>query len=498
MVGYPGTSPGAELGRWIEARGIGGVKIFGWNAQDTQILASTIKTLQEASLGRKGAIPLLVATDQEGGWIRHVKGRSSESPGNMALGATGSASDSYRAGYFIGKELAVLGIRMNFAPVVDLATDPSSDIIGPRAFSQDPGEAARLGLAFARGSLAAGVIPTAKHYPGHGATPFDSHGVLPEIEVDQETFRARELAPFAFLAERKVPAMMSGHLAFPLIDPSRQPASLSRRLIQEELRDRLGYGGLLVTDDLHMAGATGDSSLAQAFEDAVRAGNDMILLSVTPDLEGGLWRRLLSLYREDEGFARRVREAALRVLETKIAYLKPLGRQALLPSPQDAKVRLPDPEAQTFFLDLARRSATLIQGKENLPFAPKGSILVAGPYDSFLRLGAKAYPGARTFKLRSGDQMEEFRRQLAGADGVLLCIAGESQRKYAAAALDKGIPTAIVSVLSPYRVRDLGRAEAIVAVYHYAEICLQAGLEVLKGTLRPRGELPLELKGKGK
>lgn len=496
MVGYPGKAPSTELVTWIQKRGIGGVKIFGWNAEDTEILSATIASLQGSALGSEKGIPLLVATDQEGGWIRHVKGRTSESPGNMALGAVGSSLDAYWAGYFIGKELALLGIRMNFAPVVDLATDPSSEIIGPRAFSDDPALVGRLGLAFARGTLAAGVIPTAKHFPGHGATPLDSHGILPEISIDLDTLRNRELSPFAYLSDHRVPAVMSGHLSFPKISGFGSPASLSRDIIHGELRGFLGFEGLVITDDLYMSGASGELSITETCEKAIRAGNDMLLLSVTPEVDGALWRHLLNLYREDREFATQVREAATRVLEAKIAYLKPLGPKALIPSPESARARLPNLEAKVFFADLARRSATLIQGKGALPFKPEGKVLLAGAYDRFLALGLKAYPGAQTMKIRSPGQLEEFIRRMGQVDAVVLCISSESHRAFAYAARDKGLPLAVVSVLSPYRARDLEFATAIVAVYHFAEICLAAGFEVLEGKLSPRGILPIDMEGR--
>ncbi len=314
MVGYRGTEPPPELLSWIEKRGLGGVKIFGWNAEDTTALARTIAVVQNRSLATARGIPTLVATDQEGGWIRHVKGRTSESPGNMAIGATSSSKDAYLAGYHIAVELRSLGIFMNFAPVVDIATEPSSGIIGPRAFSSDPATVARLGQAFARGTLAAGVLPTAKHYPGHGATRRDSHGVLPVIDVDKATFRARELLPFAWLSRDHIPAIMSGHLAFPAVANDGTPASLSGYFIEKRLKHELGYRGLVITDDLYMVGAIGEGTILEAAIRAIAAGNDMILLSTAPAASGSLWTGLKDKYGKDATFRTRVRDAAARVL----------------------------------------------------------------------------------------------------------------------------------------------------------------------------------------
>jgi beta-N-acetylhexosaminidase len=500
MVGYSGTTPTKTLMDWIGLQGIGGVKIFGWNASDTSVLAQSIRTMQEASLEHAGSIPLLIATDQEGGWIRHVKGSTSESPGNMALGAVGSVQDAYKAGFFIGKELATIGIHMNFAPVVDIATNPDSGIIGPRAFSDDPALVAKLGAAFARGSLAAGVVPTAKHFPGHGATDLDSHGTLPEIDIDYKTFAGRERSVFAYLVKEGIPAIMSGHLAFPRLAGSSVPASLSYDLIETELRKKLGFDGLVITDDLYMAGALRGDTLSEVCEKAIRAGNDMILLSSTPDPQGLLWKKLLGLYRSDESFRVRVQQAAKRVLTVKFKYLKPQGRKAMVPDPGDVKRLLPDPGARVFFAELAQRSASVIGTKENLPFKAKGkgSLLIAGPFDSFIAIGKKHYPGAKSFKFSyrpetsaTFKELEAFNARLEEASAVIVCVANRAGLQFANLAHSRGIPVAIISVLSPIHVRHSTWAEAVVAVYHYADICLEAGFKILTGSIRSTSKVPL-------
>jgi len=501
MVGYAGSSPSSSLMRWVETWGIGGVKIFGWNAEDTTALADAIATLQKKALARKPSIPLLFATDQEGGWIRHVKGRTSESPGNMAIGATGSDRDAYRAGYFIGKELRALGITMNFAPDIDIATNPDSTIIGPRAFSDDPTLVARLGMAFARGSLAAGVIPTAKHYPGHGATPKDSHGSLPVIDIDEATFLKRELLPFASLAREGVPAIMSGHLAFPRITGTLEAASLSRTMIEGYLRGKLRYKGLVITDDLYMTGALGSDSILDTCVKALMAGNDMILLSSAPDLDGALWKGLLARYRDEAPFRERVREAAGRVLAMKLGYLRPLGEKGLVPDAAAVARLLPDPEAQAFFRDLARRSVSLVGAGGSLPFLPKGKVMIAGPFGTFVSIGRAKYPNSASFQFSyrpensaSREELDNFKASLAGCDAAIVCVANRAGLQFATIAHDAGLKVAIVSVLSPVHAGHSSWASAIVAVYHYASICLEAGFDALLGKIPASGHVPLAAK----
>lgn len=497
MLGYPGKDAPPELLSWIAKRGLGGIKVFGRNAEDSRALASAVSKFQKTSLQQELSIPLLVATDQEGGWIRHVKGRSSESPGNMAIGATASSRDAYLSGFYLGRELRALGITMNFAPVLDLATAPESSIIGPRAFSDDPVLAARLGIAWARGSIAAGVIPTVKHFPGHGATVLDSHGILPRIDIDQSTFLRRELYPFEQAVKAGLPAVMSGHLAFTQISGS-EPASLSRQMIGGFLRERLGFDGLVITDDLYMEGALDGDGILETCLKAIRAGNDLLLLSSAPTEDGKLWKGLLAALKEDQSLRTVIELSVRRILALKSAYLREGGRDSLIPDPEAAVNALPDADAQVFFADLARRSVSVIGRGAELPFAPRGSVLIAAPFGEFLSLGRERYPNSRGFSFsfrpeRSAkpEELEAFKKALSGCAGAIVCVANRAGMQFATLAHEQGVQVAIISVLSPIHAAHSPWSKAALAVYHYASVCLEAGLDVLAGRLKPQGRVPL-------
>ncbi len=497
MLGYPGKEAPAELLEWIARRGLGGVKIFGRNAEESDVLARAVAEFQKAAFSQELSIPLLVATDQEGGWIRHVKGKSSESPGNMAIGATGSSKDAYLSGFYLGRELRTLGITMNFAPVLDLATVPESSIIGPRAFSDDPAQTARLGIAWARGSMAAGVIPTAKHFPGHGATSLDSHGILPKIEIEKSVFLRRELYPFEQAVRSGLPAVMSGHLAFPQISGD-EPASLTQEMIQGMLRDRLGFEGLVITDDLYMEGALDGAGILETCLKAIRAGNDMLLLSTAPSQEGALWKGLLRSLREDEALRAMVEASVRRILALKMSYLRGGGKDSLIPDPAMVEMSLPNAKAQRFFADLARRSVSVIGRQAELPFAPQGRVLIAAPFSEFISLGKKGYPDSRGFAFSyrperdaKPEELKAFEKALSGCAGVIVCVANRAGMQFATLAHERGVEVAIVSVLSPIHAAHSSWSKAVIAVYHYAPVCLEAGFEVLTGKLKPSGRVPL-------
>ncbi|GMO46387.1 MAG: hypothetical protein Pg6C_08170 [Treponemataceae bacterium] len=255
MFGWAGAEPSDLLNYWVLDRGLGNVKIFGWNTDDTTLVARAVNSLQQKAQSGRFKIPLFVATDQEGGWIRHVKGNTTITPGNMAIGASGYPVDAWMSGYYIARELRALGINMNFAPTVDLYTNFDSSVIGPRSFGDNADFAGILGSSFAAGCLAAGVLPTAKHFPGHGDTGIDSHGNLPIIDIDAATLYSRELVPFKYLIAEKIPAIMSAHLSFPRIEPLGAPSSLSKKILTDMLRGDLGFEGLIITDDIMMNGA---------------------------------------------------------------------------------------------------------------------------------------------------------------------------------------------------------------------------------------------------
>jgi beta-N-acetylhexosaminidase len=500
MMAYPGDAPGSLLFDWIEKRALGGVKIFGWNAEDSTQVARSVAAIQSSALRTRLGLPLLVATDQEGGWIRHIKGATTITPGNMAIGASGRPYDAYESAYLIGKELSALGVNMNFAPSVDLATKPKSYIIGPRAFSDDPQVAAALGSAFVRGLTDAGVIATAKHFPGHGDTEADSHGVLPVIKVDEKTLWDRELLPYRVLAAEGIPAIMSGHLSFPLIESDGMPASLSPYFMKVILRQKIGFKGLAVTDDLAMNGAgEAAGSISEACVKAVEAGNDLLLISQLLTTDDPSWKRLLAAYRERPAFRARAREAATRVIETKLKYLKPKGRAAQIPDLSLLAAKVPDPQAASFFAEQAYRSVTALK-PAGLPFAPKGRLLVAGPFKEFLDAAAETYPKAASFRFSyepegaaQGSELKAFKLALADADSVLVCVANEAGMDFAEAAHEEGKRVAILSAQSPAPLSKAAWAESAVAVYSYSRESLRAGLAVLSGAAKAQGRLPLRL-----
>ncbi len=506
MLAWGRDEPSGEIMRWIRERNVGGVKIFGWNGEHLPTLTRSIEQMQRASIATRYGIPLFTATDQEGGWVRHVKGGTLITPGNMAIGASGLPYDALMTGQYIGMELRALGINMNFAPTVDVYINPEAHVIGPRAFSSDPRDTAILGLAFFRGMERTGVVATAKHFPGHGNATGDSHGVLPVIDDDFETLWNRDLLPFRTLIREGVPAVLGGHLSFPQITGVGTPATLSRFFNIHILRERLDFRGLIITDDMYMGGALvyaqrNNWSFAELIKEAILAGNDVIMLSRTPDFNGAIWNTLINAYREEDEFRRRVDESVRRVLEVKIAYLIPGWRVPLLPNWREIGNYLRQPAAREFLLDQSARSVTLLNS-ENLPHrpGPRERVLLVGKNPVFLSEGRRFYPGAGELLLSGTDfylplraDRERFLQVARDYDTVIFLLSDPNTLQLLQSAEHLPQRVIVYSILTPIYLQELPWVQDAIAVYGWGQESFEAGFSVLRGDFEPVGSLPIRM-----
>lgn len=499
MFGWAGAEPDDLLYQWVGGRGLGSVKVFGWNTDDINLVAKSISSLQRSAASRRFKIPLFVATDQEGGWIRHVKGETAVTPGNMAIGSSGYPVDAWYSAYYISREIKALGINMNFAPTVDLFTNHDSTIIGTRSFGDDPKNAGILGAAWANGSETAGVIPTVKHFPGHGDTQYDSHIHLPEIEIDFETFENRELVPFKYLIKENVPAVMSGHLSFPKIDKSGAPASLSKYFLTELLRNQLGFEGLIITDDMMMNGATTYAgSVSSAFRMAIEAGNDIVISSTTARLGESLWTNNLALMDSDLDFLERVQDAAYRVIKAKLDYFKGGNAAPLYPNASTISNYIPDKDGKKFFLEQACRSISVYK-KTYLPLKNEdaGRVLLCGSMNSFFDEGKKRYSnnGIFTYHLEMGPnetawRSEDIKNYTAGYDTIIILVNNERSATVAKSLKDCGKKIVVFSIMTPTYSFDLDFADDILLGYSWSDYTIQAMFGALAGEFEPKGKLP--------
>src|SRR5665648_11625 len=264
-----------ELIKQIDQFQVGGV-IFMQGGPLAQ--ANICNKLQQAS-----NIPLLVAIDAETGLGFRLDSTLSY-PVQMALGAITNDTLIYRMGFEIGEQCRRIGIHMNMAPVSDINVIPDNPIINFRSFGEDRNQVARKSWLYAQGMQDAGVLATAKHFPGHGDTQTDSHYDLPVIDQTKKELDSLELFPFAYLIDKGIGSVMTGHLQVPALEPNNKvPATLSSRIIQNKLKKDLGFEGLVITDAMNMKGVSNLYSSAESSVKALKAGNDMI--EIVPRLD---------------------------------------------------------------------------------------------------------------------------------------------------------------------------------------------------------------------
>lgn len=315
VVSVTGTEPDYYIEKMIQERNVGGVLLFGYNMQSGVQTQTLVDSLQGLALGTEPAIPLFVAVDQEGGEIASAPWVTPQPPA-AEIGARGNLEEVRRVSEQIGTELREVGVNTNFAPIVDTGFGAA---IGVRSYGEDPALVSQMGAAAVEGFEEAGVVSAAKHFPNHGVATVDSHVGFPVVEHDLETILSYDLPPFRAAVEAGVPMVMVGHLVYPAID-SERPASLSPQAIRL-LREELDFDGVVVTDDLSMAAASGEGSPAEAAVAAVKAGNDLMILSGSAQEQADAYEAVLAAIESGEIPEEQVKRSVARIVKTKLNYI---------------------------------------------------------------------------------------------------------------------------------------------------------------------------------
>jgi beta-N-acetylhexosaminidase len=311
-IGFDGKSLPASPLRWLAGRQVGGVVLYARNIESPAQVRSLCREIRSAA-GRGNPLPL-IAVDQEGGRVARFK----EPPFTWFPPARACSLFCCRnealaegVGAATAAELRAVGIDVNFAPVLDVDSNPANPVIGDRAFSDDPAVAAALGIAFAKGSLSRGVLPVGKHFPGHGDTSADSHKELPVVRAGKRTLLLRELLPFRRAARAEIPALMTAHVMYPALDHA-LPATLSRKILHDLLRKRLRFHGTIISDALEMKAIADRYGIGEAAVLAVTAGCDVVLVCRGEEVQAETIDRLAREALDRPTFRRAVAAAAVR------------------------------------------------------------------------------------------------------------------------------------------------------------------------------------------
>lgn len=272
IIGFEGKELSDDTSAFLQQAGIGGVIYFSHNYESPEQLQELSRQIQDC----RGTLPLWISIDQEGGRVQRLKNPFTVVPPAMQIAQSPSARATFDVAEMMARELKAVGVNLNYAPVADIFTNPDNTVIGDRAFGTHADAVNRVVTGVVRGHLLQGVQPCVKHFPGHGDTLLDSHEDLPVVDTDLETLRKREFLPFSRCFKSRCNMVMMAHILMTQIDPE-NPATLSKKIIQDILRDELRCSKLIVSDDLEMGAVTKRYSPEELPVKALNAGCNLLI-----------------------------------------------------------------------------------------------------------------------------------------------------------------------------------------------------------------------------
>ena len=501
MTGFPGLEMSEEFIQAVKEHKIGNVILFRENIHDCRQLQQLCRDIQKLVRQETGH-SAFIAIDQEGGIVTRLKEDGVNVPGAMALGAIGDPENAYRAGKLIGREMRALGPNFNFAPTVDVNSNRNNPVIGVRSYGDKPEFVARFAENAVRGLLEGGALCTAKHFPGHGDTDLDSHLALPCVNKSMEQLEQMELIPFKAAVDAGVTAVMTAHILFPQIEPDPIPATMSRRIMQGILREKLGFRGIIVSDCMEMAAIRSHYGVSEGTLAAFKAGVDLVEITHHPQWCAEAAVRILEAAQAGELDMAEMDASVNRIL----AYKEKWIEQA---EPCDFDFAAAAEESRL----LMEKTMTEVTRPGFAPDALKTPLCIGcSPYRVSLVGNVNTREGnpfgtqmeqemngicADMFRDPSDEEIAGLvaRAKQAGSAvvGTFNAVANPGQLALIRALAEEGIPTAAVALRAPYDLRDLPEGVWGIAAYEYSPESIRAAAKVLRGQLQPTGKLPVSL-----
>ncbi|MBR5215739.1 MAG: serine hydrolase [Bacteroidales bacterium] len=491
-----------KVDEFIEKYNIGGVTFFRTDAEKLLLQANEWQSMAKT--------PLMVAIDGEWGLGMRINDGLSY-PYQMTLGAITNDSLIAEMGRQIAEQCLRLGINVNFAPDIDVNNEPNNPVIGFRSFGEDPENVGRKGAAYALALQNNGVIPSMKHFPGHGNTSTDSHHALPIIKNSIEEIEKIELVPFKYLIDNGVKGAMVGHLYFPALEPVvNQSSSLSKNIVTDLLKNKMNYDGIIFTDGLEMKGAYNGIDPDSVCLQALMAGNDVMLLPINVEASMQI---IIEAAKNDEDVRNRVEESCKKVLRHKYQ----IGLNSY--KAQKAE-RLHNDLNQNRYYALKQRlyneAVTMLENKKEILPLKKDSnkkiAVVTFGNDNYISVKLKENGIANTaFTISKDASDEEIRRtakQFKSYDYVVLNIRNTSSYP----SKNYGITSAMINFVkelpnstklifnlfgSPYALDkfSFGRnLSSLLVGYEDNEMVANAMVDILVGKISPKGKLPVSVK----
>jgi beta-N-acetylhexosaminidase len=375
MVTFYGSAPNEAARQLFTTWQPGAAALLPSNLGDPTQIVSITNAMQSLVTG-SGGPPMFIAVDQEGGLISRLEEGFTDWPAPALWTATNNPDLIYQVGQAMAQQMLAVGVNMNLAPVADVNTNPTNPIIGRRAFGSHPEMVAMAVSAWIRGSQDAGVMATAKHFPGHGDTSADSHVELPTVPHDMQRLASVELVPFSASVRDGVGAIMLGHLYMAALESAPGvPASLSPVVVQQLLREGLGYNGIVMTDAMDMDAIDTVYGPAERALKAVEAGNDLILLGahISPDAQIAAMEAIVAAVEAGNIPEERVNASVRRILLAK-ARFGVLSWEPL--DVADAAARIDLAAGSQLVEDLFRQGTTMVKDNFGALPLPSGALMI--------------------------------------------------------------------------------------------------------------------------
>jgi len=316
ILGIEGYSMDEGAKAIIQEYSVGGIILFGRNVENSQQLLSLINSLKAANAEK---IPLFLSVDEEGGIVSRLPKEVNKLPTGKKVGSKNNEEAAYKVGEAIGEAVKAYGYNMNFAPVLDINSNPQNPVIGNRAYGSNAAVVGNVGISVMKGLQSSRVIPVVKHFPGHGDTAVDSHISLPVVDKTLEALMGMELIPFTDAIKEGAEAVMVAHIQYNKID-SKRPATLSKIILTDILRQQLGFEGVILTDDLTMGAIVENYGIGEAAIASIKAGSDILLVCHGYENGNKVLQALKRAVEEGEISEARIDESVYRILSLKLKY----------------------------------------------------------------------------------------------------------------------------------------------------------------------------------
>lgn len=510
IVGFHGTKLNEEIKDLIHNYYIGSVILFARNIESPQQLCELTNDLQNEAKKAGYSYPLFITVDQENGVVRRITEGVTLFPGAMLLGATNQPVLAEKSYYLSAKEIQTLGINWNLAPDADINNNPHNPVIGVRSFGENPEKVADFVVASMNGMRKGKVMPTVKHFPGHGDTSVDSHLDLPTIQIDDKQLFERELIPFITAIHSKIEVIMTAHVYFPKFESEKVPASLSKKIMNDLLREKLQYKGLITTDCLEMQAISDYYGTVMAAKASFIAGADLMMISHTYKLQKDAIDAFVKAVHEGEISRERIEQSYCRLCEQKNKYAnwkdyEPASVKYVQENRKGhVKIAYEIYREGITFLKKERipwdsKEKTLIITFNNVPFSKvedekHAKIL----YKKSLEKEIKHLDMIFLDKNVSKEDIKKVLQQSENYENVIvttLNVKGfeDSQAILVNELIESSVHLAVIALRNPYDLKWFQKVPNYITTYEYTDTAVEIACKSLFGLEKVNGKLPVEI-----